>query len=243
MKISGKNSIKFLLSIILLLPLYINAQTQLEGGPFIGVSWYNGDLNHQRQFYNIHPAYGGIIRYIVNDRIAFRGALTMATISGSYPEKNIYLPETNENPYQFKRNVGDASVLLEINFFSFDNPKNKESIFTPYVALGLASTFYNRFTEEEGNYSEKPTFVLSLPFGAGVKWKVNDRIRMGADWTFRKTFVDDLDFVGREYPVNPSDPFGFGPPKGIHNNDWYSVVGIYVTFSLLTRQEKCHAGF
>ncbi|TCO10405.1 type IX secretion system protein PorG [Natronoflexus pectinivorans] len=222
----------------------VEAQTKIEGGPFLGISWYNGDLNPDRMFYNIHPSIGGIIRYNVNDRIAFRGGLQLAGLSGSYPEFNdVHLREYDSAPYSFKRNVIDLSTLLEINFFSFDHPHRPETIFTPYVALGVASTFYTRYEEVDDNHSEKPTFVLSLPFGAGVKWKVTDWFKLGAEWTFRKTFTDDLDVVGTDFPVNPGDPFGFGRSNWTHNNDWYSIVGVYATFNIFTRDAKCYDGF
>src|SRR5690554_3943693 len=101
------------------------AQTKLEGGPYIGVSWYNGDLNPNKQFYHIQPAFGGIVRYSVNDRIAFRGGALLAGLSGSYPEKNVYLPASSEETYNFSREVLDLTALLEVNFFSFDHPTNK----------------------------------------------------------------------------------------------------------------------
>ncbi len=219
------------------------AQTKLEGGPYIGVSWYNGDLNPNAQFYNIQPAFGGIVRYSVNDRIAFRGGALLAGMSGDYPQKNVYLPTSSEDAYHFSREVLDLTALLEVNFLSFDHPTNKESIFTPYFTLGIGSTFYKRYTEDNGNHNEKPTFVLSLPFGAGVKWKVNDWMNLGAEWTLRKTFVDDLDVVGHENIVNASNPLGFQKTSSTHNNDWYSVVGVYATFNLYSRRDKCRDGF
>lgn len=219
------------------------AQTKLEGGPYVGVSWYNGDLNPGRQFYRIQPAFGGIVRYSINDRIAFRGGALLAGMRGAYPEDNVYLPASSDEPYEFSREVLDLTVMLEVNFFSFDHPTNKESVFSPYFTLGMGSVFYKRYTEDNGNHDEKPTFVLSLPFGAGVKWKVNDWMNLGAEWTLRKTFVDDLDVVGHENVLNASNPLGFQKTTFTHNNDWYSVVGVYATFNLYSRRDKCRDGF
>jgi len=227
---------------LIVLP-FAKGQTKLEGGPFIGVSWYNGDLNPGKQFFNIEPAFGGIIRYCVNDRIAFRGGVLLAGISGDYPQDNIYLPTSSEGTYEFSKELVDLTAMLEINLFSFDHPTKKESIFTPYLSLGLGSTFYERHAEDNGNHNEKPTFVLSLPFGAGVKWKVNDWMNLGAEWTLRKMFVDDLDVKGHDNIISASNPLGFNDPSFTHNNDWYSVVGIYATFNLYSRRDKCRDGF
>jgi hypothetical protein len=220
-----------------------HAQTKLEGGPYVGVSWYNGDLNPGRQFYRIQPAFGGIIRYSVNDRISFRGGAVLAGMSGVYPQKDVHMPTDSEETYHFSREVLDLTAMLEVNFFSFDHPTNKESVFTPYFSLGAGSVFYKRYSEDNGNHNEKPTFVLSLPFGAGVKWKANDWLNLGAEWTLRKTFVDDLDVVGHEMAVDASNPLGFQKTTFSHNNDWYSVVAVYATFNLYSRRDKCRDGF
>ena len=220
------------------------AQASLEAGPYAGVSWYNGDLSPQRYFYKMHPSFGGLIRYSLNDRLSFRGSFIYGGISGSYPEKNVLLRPNPlaidpDAPYDFQRNVGDIAVMFEMNLFPFDHPYKNNSTFTPYVAVGLGTIFYQRFTEN----SEKSHFVLSLPFGAGVKWRVKNGIRLGAEWTMRKSFADDLDVVGHGNSVDPSNPFGFDTYTTSHNNDWVSFVGVYATFTLWSRRSKCDAGF
>ena len=228
-------------SIIYALPS--RSQTVLEAGPILGISWYNGDLNPQQQFYQVHPSVGILMRYIVNDRIAYRASVSYARISGSYPANNVILPQTIDAAYGFSRNIGDIAAMLEWNLFSFDHPFKKETVFTPYVTIGIGSLFYKRYLHESGNFSEKPLFVLSLPFGAGVKWKVTDGIKLGLEWTFRKTFVDDLDIVGTNNSVNPSNPYGFNQSSRTHNNDWISVVGVTASFSIFKRNADCNDGF
>ena len=101
------------------------------------------------------------------------------------------------------------------------------------------NTFYKRFIDN----TEKPQFVLSLPFGAGVKWRLKPGLRVGMEWSLRKCFADDLDLVGFNNSVNPSDPYGFNTRKATHNNDWVSFVGVYASFTILNRRSKCSAGF
>ena len=74
------------------------------------------------------------------------------------------------------------------------------------MAFGVGSVFYERYTEDNGSHNEKPSFVLSLPFGAGVKWKAGDRLNLGAEWTLRKIFADDLDVVGFDNSIDGSNP-------------------------------------
>ena len=233
--------------ILLLFGLLISfqsiAQTKMTAGPFVGTSWYNGDLNASRQFYRVHPAFGGFLRYAVKDRIAFRAQVNMVNISGAYKYDGNYFPHSQNERYSFNRTLGDVTAMMEINFFSFDHPFDESARFSPYLAFGLGSTFYNRYEEVNGVRTKKPTFVLSLPFGAGVKWKINKRMQMGAEWTFRKTFADDLDVVGFGSGINASDPFNHNVSSAIHNNDWYSVVGVYLTFQIFSTGGKCFDGF
>lgn len=219
------------------------AQTKLTGGPFVGTSWYNGDLNASQQFYRAHPAFGGLLRYAIKDRIAFRAQANIVNISGAYKYEGNYFPNSQNVQYSFKRSVVDLSAMMEINFFSFDHPFDDGARFSPYLAFGLGSTIYKSYKEVDGNRTEKPTFVLSLPFGAGVKWKVNRWVQMGAEWTFRKTFADDLDVVGFGNRIDASDPFKHNASSAIHNNDWYSVVGVYLSFQIFSTGGKCFDGF
>ena len=230
--------------IIILLGITSKAKSQvlIEGGPYVGVSWYNGDLNPQRFFYNMHPSFGGLLRFSINDRLALRGTYIFGGISGSYPSKNVLLYEFNDDPYEFKRNINDIAVMFEMNMFSFDHPYKKNSTFTPYISVGLGTILYKRFTEENGISSEKSHFVLSLPFGAGVKWRIKKGIKLGAEWTMSKSFDDDLDVVGSNNSVNPSDPFRFNTYQASHNNDWVSYVGVYLSFTILNRRYRCDDG-
>jgi hypothetical protein len=222
------------------------SQKRVEGGVFLGASYYNGDLNPGGQFHQAQPAFGGIVRAVFNERIAFKGTLTAVEIQGDYPQKQVYYPSTNGNSnpaYSFQRTLADLSTQIEINFFEYDHPHRKEETrFTPYLSAGLASTFYRRYEEDQNGGSENPHFILSLPFGIGVKWKPTDWVHVGLEWTFRRTFVDDLDKMGPG-AIDPSDPYDFQESSGWHNNDWYSFAGVFVTFDLFHRRVSCNAGF
>ncbi|PWD99837.1 type IX secretion system protein PorG [Marinilabilia rubra] len=221
------------------------SQERIEGGFFLGASYYNGDLNPGRQFYRAKPAFGGMVRAVMNSRIAFKGTITAVEIQGSYPQKQTYYPSTNNTPasYSFQRTMADISTQLEINFFQYDDPhKKEETRFTPYLSGGLAYTFYRRYEEDQSGGSENPHFILSLPFGVGVKWKPADWVHVGFEWTFRRTFVDDLDKMGPGV-IDPSDPYDFQESSDWHNNDWYSFAGVFVTFDLFHQRVSCNAGF
>ncbi len=219
----------------------VKAQDRLELGGFIGTSYYFGDLSKGIPFANSHLAIGGIGRYVFTDRIALKGMALFGNISGDYHGQDLRYPETSDANYAFKRSIGDISAQVEFNFMSYDHKYITTTNFTPYISVGLATTIYNRIDTDVENSAGKPSFILSLPFGVGAKYKLNKYIRVGAEWTFRKTFVDDLDYMGPG-SINPNDPYGFGESTFTHNNDWVSFAGVYVTMSLLKRKTKCNDG-
>jgi opacity protein-like surface antigen len=226
----------------------LRAQDKLEIGVLAGTSYYLGDLNPQKQFYMPGFAYGGVGRYVLTDRFAVKGIISTIKIQGKYPDNNVVFPQ-GDIGYSFNRRLYDGSAQLEFNFKSYDHPFIKSANFSPYLSFGIGTTFINkRFSTDEDN-PEQSNFILSLPFGVGVKYKINDWVRIGAEWSFRKTFVDDLDLTESNPTVDPSNPYSFGEydelnyKQKIHNNDWYSFAGVMITFSLLKRKTECNAGF
>lgn len=237
----------------------ILSQNRFELGLFGGTSYYMGDLNPSQQFKNSRPAFGLVGRYIFTDRIALKADAVVAGLKGSYPgsgdiyaapyDKYHYVVTdedgtqhtvTKDVEYSFEQNIVDLGAMIELNFMSYDHVFKKETRFTPYVTVGLAATAYKRYSNNE---ESKPHFVLSLPFGFGAKYKVNKWLRLSLAWTLRKTFTDDLDVTSSTQDnINPSDPYGFGTSKLTHNNDWYSLAGVTVTFSMWPRQVKCSDG-
>ncbi len=217
------------------------AQDRLELGAFVGTSYYSGDLSTGLPFNNSHLSAGAIGRYVFTDRIALKGMAMFGSISGDYQGQDLNYLEQSDANYAFQRNIGDLSAQVEFNFRSYDHKFISSTTFTPYISVGLATTIYNRIDADDENSAGKPSFILSLPFGIGANYKINKYIRVGAEWTFRKTFVDDLDYMG-EGSINPSDPYEFGESTFTHNNDWISFAGVYVTISMLKRKTKCNDG-
>lgn len=234
--------------IVMLLILFctgesVNAQRRVDVGGFLGASYYLGDLNPGGHFKNSHPAVGALIRYNFSYRWSLKGALTLGSISGAYPSKNVVLSPLTPDSYQFKRTMLDLSGMVEFNFLPFDHPFIENSNFTPYLTVGLATTEYRRYEVDSQQGNNKSVFLLSLPFGLGVKYKLTDWVRIGAEWTLRKTFVDDLDLITSQPPVNPADPYAFHETAQYHNNDWYSFAGVIVSFSMFDRKISCQAGY
>ncbi len=219
-----------------------NSQSRVEVGVRSGISYYMGDLNPQNQFNNPGYQVGGLLRYNYSDRIAFKATGSLININFAYPDNNIVLPAGDVN-YSGNRHILEFTGETELNFLSYDHPFIKKTKFTPYLTLGLGTSIYKRINTDDENSSKEIVFILSLPFGIGLKYKINDWIRVGAEWSFRKTFVDDLDYLGNREDVKPDDPYGFGNTSKINNTDIYSFAGVMVTFNLIRRKTECKSGF
>ncbi len=220
----------------------VNAQSRVEIGIRSGISYYMGDLNPQNQFNNPGYQIGGILRYAYTDRIAFKATGSLINLNFAYPDNNIVLPTVNTH-YSGNKHLVEFTGETELNFLSYDHPFIKKTKFTPYLSLGLGTTIYKRINTDSENYSNEIVFILSLPFGIGFKYKINDWIRVGAEWSFRKTFVDDLDYSSNSEYDKPDSPYGFEKTSRFNNTDIYSFAGFMVTFNLIKRDTECKSGF
>ena len=232
---------RLLLVIMVLISGMTYAQDKLELGLFLGGAYYMGELNPSQQFKKMRPSFGGVGRYVFTDRFAVKGNVVVTNLAGEYPwSGDKYVNWENGDGYEFDRTILDIAVMGEFNFMSYDHLFQKQTRFTPYVALGIGTTCYKSYVEKEGG---KQTFILSLPFGIGAKYKVNKWLRLGFEWTWRKTFVDDLDVMEvYEVKIDPNDPYKIGVHQKTHNNDWYSLCGVTVTLSMWPRKLECNDG-
>ncbi len=133
----------------------------------------------------------------------------------------------NVAKYRYLRNLHFRNNLFEFSLAgTFDILPNKDlyyrrRLFTPYLMAGVALLSHNpqaRTPVEFGNawISLQPlrtegqgkdgyakpyaTKIITIPVGAGVKYKLTNRIDLGFEMGFRFTFTDYLDDVGGNYP-------------------------------------------
>jgi hypothetical protein len=80
-------------------------------------------------------------------------------------------------------------------------------------------------------------FSPHISVGTGVKYKLKNRINIGAEWSIRKLFGDGLDRNGgNDLLDNPYD-IGSSPLK---NKDWYSMLTISVSYDFGLRNCNCN---
>lgn len=214
-----------LLIILLLFPcIWITAQRNANFGLIGGISYYMGDINPNRHFYNPSPAFGVIYRININPRYAIRGNVYYTQISGSdldFPE--LLHPDRAFLPVSFSTTMLDLNIQTEFNFLPF-TPNVGKFKYTPYVSCGIGFTMAMSSNVNAGHH-------FTFPFGAGLKFNLTDKISTGAEWSFRKTFTDRIDGV-----ENPT-----GIQSLIHNNDWYSYLAVFITYKFFKFAQDCPA--
>jgi hypothetical protein len=219
-----------LLMLFLFLPAGMKGQTyRMELGLMGGSSFYMGDANANRLFENMHTSCGLLARYNLNGRFALKGNVLLAGISGStVGEAPAYLDGAE---VQFRQNILDAGVQLELGFYEYGVPDYVPgaSRVSPYLSFGFGLTGYQ---------SDKTRICANIPFGIGVKAKVLPRINLGCEWSFRKTYADDLDYVSGVSGFQLDNDWA-GTGSWNKNKDWYSILNIYISYDLYRIGSSC----
>ncbi len=217
-----KKQITGILLLLLIFCASTKAQRRADFGIFGGTTSYLGDINPLIPFHSPSYVFGGIYRLNLTERYAIRGNLFYANLKDSDPE-NLY-PQFNQG--SFNTSLIDLAIQFEFNFFEY-LPTEKKNAFTPYVSLGVGSG-----TIISSTNAESLTFFM-IPVGTGIKYNLNDRVSLGTEWSVRKTFTDNID--GFTTLTNNQEA------SSIANNDWYSFLGIFITYKFFKFAEKCPA--
>jgi hypothetical protein len=195
----------------------------------LGSSFYLGDANRSTLFRNLNPAAGFLFRYNLNFRVAFKADLAWARVSGSTEGLDNVFP--NHAQASFQRNIIDMGAQAEFNFFPYSDKYKYENTkrIAPYIAGGLG------FAAAPGNGGFFFSPYLSL--GTGFKYKLKNRLNIGAEFTVRKLFGDGLDLSSDSDLLD--DPYGIGSGF-LKNRDWYSMLMISVTYDFGLRCKTCN---
>lgn len=240
------------------------AQTA-EVGLIGGITYYLGDINPGIHFLASRPAYGGVARVNLNSRWTVKAEVVRGEIRG-----NDARGTTNDKRgLGFESKITDVGASAEFNFFDYTTGSRK-NILTPYIFGGVGMVFYNpeyngidlRSLGTEGQNagfdgrSPYGKVTFTIPFGLGIKYSINRRLGLTAEWGMRKTFSDYLDDVSTTYYLNgtqidPGDPAEFlSDPTLLHQpmqergnpttKDWYNFAGISLTYKFrLYNKNKC----
>lgn len=174
-----------------------------------------GDVNGML-FNHMQPLGGVFLKYKFNGHYELRlqvdgGILGVGNVNNTFCT----------TPY-----VG-AQFLGEFNFFNY-GVKQWEAFrtwVTPTIIAGLGVMAFDDGVSWR--------FTPTLPLGVGVKFKLSNRVNVGAYWMVTKTFSDAVDHT--------DNPIGLN--KGLWNNrDWYSTAQIYLSINFYKICAPCRNG-
>ncbi len=216
----------------------------------VGGNLFKGDV----QQWNVRPSWGqikttmpslvGSFGVQVNKTFDFRAQLNVGYIKGDaslLPSPAVPLTSFYSPP-QFSSPLVQLSVLADYNFFDFKSNEETWFSWTPYFVGGIGSFYAN---SRYGNLDPKPLISFSIPYGVGVKWKLNKHMMLRFEALANKLTTDKLDWVS-EHEVSYNDAIT-GDPKTkmvlditgtkssafkLNNTDQYFNFSVSVIYSI-----------
>ena len=226
MKLASKLIILFSLFIC---STAVAQEYRYEIGGMGGMSMYMGDANQSSFFQGWNPSAGVVFRNNLNFRWALKGDLSFGRITGD--TKNISNVFPDNAQVSFSRNFFNLGGQMEFNFlpysdkFAYLNTKK----LSPYTFLGLGLTL--------APGKNQTFFNFNLPIGAGIKYKIKNRLNLGLEYSVHKLFGDGFDAPDKE-GFNLDNPYKTN--KGLFKNkDWYNTLFLSITWDFGLRDGRC----
>ena len=229
-----KSALKYLMLMgLLAISLMSRAQDleyKMEIGAQLGGRFYLGDANFSKLFKETSAMGGLMARYNFNPRMAIKGNLVAAGISGTTKGSEYHIPGgTNVD---FSRTLYDLGAQFEYNFFPYGSGGGYKRLyrFTPYIFMGMGFTYAGKPVDD--------VFTVNFPIGVGVKYKVANRLNVGCEMSFRFSMSDKLDVTSKDAPTL-DDPLGI-KSDGMKNKDSYSFFSFFLTYDIMPKYRKCN---
>lgn len=202
-----------------------DVEYRMEIGAGVGLMAYQGDLNG-KLFKNMQPAASVVLRRNIDVYRTVKFALGYGKIKGGMSGVKTYYPDLAPIPqYEFSRGIYDLNATYEYNFWPYGTGKEYRGAkrFTPFLFIGLGMIVAS---------GEKTITTTNMPLGFGVKYKLGDRINVGAEWAMHFTANDNLDTA--------DDPYGIVSSGLFKNTDCYSNLQLTLTYSFSAKCKTCH---
>lgn len=218
-----------LITMMVLPVLYAKAQEadyyRMEIGGGLGLWNYLGDFNGNI-LKGFQPQITAMWKYLPNERMAIKTELSYGKVKGDTKNVTSYLPEEWRN-YSFNSTLYDFNVMFEYNFWKHGMNGDYRHLhrLVPYIAIGLGGTFIHN--DHVGNKA-----ALSFPLGIGAKYKLAERLNLGAEWLVHFTTSDYID--------GAKDPLSIKSSGIFKNTDGFGQLKIYITYSFMAKCRQCN---
>jgi hypothetical protein len=200
-------------------------KNNLEVGLLVGTSVMGGDLveSHFGSVSDAHLAYGVMLQKYLQPRLAIRANVLNTRLSSS----DLGQAQV-EDGRAFSSETGLTELSVVVVYDILGHRRNWQATaggFSPFVFLGAGAaltepkpTFGYEGPEvrldQEANYS-KTRFLL--PFGAGVRYNVSEKLALAFELGMRPTFSDYLDGISESRNPDKNDWYGFGSVQFWYN--------------------------
>jgi len=197
---------------------------RLELGAGLGMVSYEGDFNGNL-LREPQAMVSAVLKYKLNPRMAWAFSLGYGQLKGSSENVDTWYPELTDNPITFTSKLWNVDLRYEYNFWPYGTGREYRGAqrLTPFISLGLGVSV--------GKVS-KSAVGGQLPIGAGVKYKLGNRLNLTAEWTMHFTGSDLLDGV--------DDPYGIKSSGLFKNTDCYSDLRVSLTYDFLEKCKTCN---
>lgn len=204
---------KLILSILAVTITFCLYAQNLRLNLFGGLANYSGDLQGKAlTFQQARYSFGLWASYDINPFVMLRGGLHVAKVGAD--DRFQTRPDNVLRNLSFQTSVLELHAGAEYHFLGMDN-----RVFSPYVFGALGGFYYNPYAFDQGGnkvflrplstegqgvagYPDRQPYSLTqftVPFGVGVRMVLTDRVDVGVEFGYRKTFTDYMDDVSRSY--------------------------------------------
>lgn len=201
-----------------------------EIGGAAGTSSYMGDANKSCFFRHPGIAGGLLMRYNLSLHWAVKANILTGSVSGNTAESGNSFPFGSQSA--FHRTFTEVGSQVEFNFLPYSDRYEYQHTkrYTPYLLAGAGLTYAT---------GERSFLNANIPFGAGLKYKIKNRMNIGIEFSMRKLFSDDFDVTQNGAEWNLQHPYGIQGSR-LKNQDWYSITMIYLTWDFSLREDPCY---
>jgi opacity protein-like surface antigen len=176
----------------------------------LGLAGYQGDLKAQAiSFSQTKPMLSLGARYDLSEHLTARSYLSFTSLKADDKKGGSTMQQRNLN---FKTKILDWELTAQYSLFNLNY-----RWWTPYLFAGIGVFHFKPYTyDSAGNKTflkplstEGEGFVpgaqnykltqFSIPIGLGAEYSLNEDMRLGIEFGYRKTFTDHIDDVSTVY--------------------------------------------
>jgi Domain of unknown function (DUF6089) len=175
-----------------------------------GLFNYNGELQSSAfTLKQAKPGFGIGVRQDLTEHFSARFHVQYASLQGDDKKGTAAMQQRNLN---FKTKLLEAELGVQYNIINLN-----DNWFSPYIFIGGGVMKYNPYTYTSSNQKvylqplstegqgiiagTRPykLFQFQLPMAVGGEYALNEDMRLGLEFGYRKTFTDHLDDVSTFY--------------------------------------------